>query len=137
MKMVEQFQISNSLAGLECLGVSLERIALSWGLSKRQLFEINILIEEICANNLEHVAPGTIDFVGIALHLEKDTLSITITDHGPQFDPTKTTDPNVNLPIEERKVGGLGLYLVKHFADTISYTRKKNSNIIYIEKKLK
>ena len=135
--MIEKFQISNSLAGLNSLQVNLERIALSWGLSEKQLFETNFLIEEICANNIEHVAPEALDFVEVTLHLEKDTLFITITDHGPQFDPTKTTDPNVNLPVGKRKAGGLGLYLVKHFADSISYTRKKNCNIVYIEKKLK
>lgn len=137
MKMVEKFQISNSLAGLDTLRVNLERIGLAWGLSEKQLFEVNFLIEEICANCIEHTEPDAIDFIGLSLSLENATLLITITDHGPQFDPTKTTDPDVHLPAEKRKVGGLGLYLVKHFADKISYARTDNTNTVYIEKQIK
>ena len=95
MKMVEKFQISNSLAGLETLRVNLERIAHAWGLSEKQLFATNFLIEEICANSIEHTEPDAIDFIGISLSLEDAKLFITITDHGLQFDPTKTTDPDV------------------------------------------
>ncbi len=136
MKTVEKFQISNSLAGLETLQVNLERIALTWGLSEKQLFETNFLIEEICANSIEHTEPDAIDCIGISLSLEDAKLFISITDHGPQFDPTKTTDPDVNLPVEERKAGGLGLYLVKHFADKISYARIDNTNTVTIKKEL-
>jgi len=137
MKMVEKFQISNSLAGLDTLRVNLERIARTWALSGKQLFEINFLIEEICANSIEHTEPDAIDYVGISLSLEDAKFFISITDHGPQFDPTKTADPDVNLPAKERKAGGLGLYLVKHFADKISYARTDNTNTVTIEKKLK
>ena len=137
MKMLEKFQISNSLAGLETLRVNLARIAIAWGISEKQLFEINFLIEEICANSIEHTGPDAIDFIGVRLSLEKANLVITITDHGPQFDPTETIDPDVNLPVGDREAGGLGLYLVKHFADTISYLRTDNTNTVTIEKKMK
>ncbi len=136
MKKVEEFQILNGGQGLDQLRLHLERIASSWSLSKKQLFEINLIIEEIYTNYTEHVEDNRIHPVEIRLCREKDTLVITITDHGPEFDPTEPTDPDVTLPIDQRKPGGLGLYLVRHYADSISYTRTENTNRLQIVKKL-
>ena len=136
MEIVEEFQIQNSSKGLDELRVNLERIASSWSLSKKQLFEINLIIEEIYANYTEHVENNTMHPVEIKLCREKDKLIIAITDHGPEFDPTKTPDPDVHLPIDKRKAGGLGLYLVKYYADSISYSRTDKTNILHIKKKL-
>jgi serine/threonine-protein kinase RsbW len=134
--MVKEFQIINSIEGLNALKIHLERIAHSWNLSKQQLFEINFIIEEICANFIEHVEDSAESPIGVKLHLEKAKIFITVTDKGPEFDPTKITDPDVHLPIDKRKAGGLGLYLVRHYADSISYVRNHNINTLYIEKKL-
>ncbi len=136
MKTVEEFQIQNAGKGLDELRVHLERIASSWSLSKKQLFEINLSLEEIYVNYTEYVENNQTHPVEIKLCREKDKLVITITDHGPEFDPTGTTDPDVHLPIDKRKAGGLGLYLVKHYADTLSYSRTDNTNTLHIEKKL-
>ena len=134
--MIEEFQIVNSFKGLNELRLNLERIALSWNFSKKQLFETNLIIEEICANYIEHLESNAISYIGVRLCLEKSKLLITITDKGPKFDPTKMADPDVHLPIDERKAGGLGLYLVRHYTDSISYARINNTNKLVIEKKL-
>ena len=136
MKTVEVFQIQNSGKGLDELRVHLEEIASSWSLSKKQLFEINLIIEEIYTNYTEHAENNRLYPVKVKLCREKDKLGITITDQGPEFDPTGTTDPDVTLPIDQRETGGLGLYLVRHYTDTITYTRTDNTNTLHIEKKL-
>ena len=48
-------------------------------------------------------------------------LSLTIVDSGPRFDPTELQEPDVLSPLEERAVGGLGVHLVKTFADRVTY----------------
>jgi anti-sigma regulatory factor (Ser/Thr protein kinase) len=136
MKLAEKFQISNSTNGLNKLKVQLESIALSWRLTKKQLFEINLIIEEICTNHIEHAESNAESFIGIKLCLEKSKILITITDNGPEFNPTEMTDPDINVSITKRKAGGLGLYLVRHYADSITYTRTQHTNRLYIEKNL-
>lgn len=134
--MIEEFQVINSKKGLGNLRVSLERIALSWKLTKKQLFEINLILEELCANYIEHVGEDKMSFLKIKLSLEDSDLLITFQDNGPPFDPTKISVPDVNLPIEQRTAGGFGLHLVRHYTDKISYSRENTNNIIYMEKKL-
>jgi len=137
MKLNETFQIDNSLEGLDELKTHLNRIAASWGLSKKILFETNIIIEEICTNYMEHVEHNLHSPVEVELCLKDNILLIVITETGPKFDPTKTSKPDIHLPLEERKAGGLGLYLVQYYADSISYTRKKNTNILSVTKIIK
>lgn len=134
--MDECFQIINSIRSLDDLRVRLRRIAKAWSLSKRQLFEINLIIEEICMNYIEHSECVANSSIGVHLSLGESVVSITITDKGPGFDPTKVSDSDVCLPMEQRKAGGLGLCLVKHFTDKISYVRVNDTNTLCIEKKI-
>ncbi len=131
------FQIASSLKGMEDLVLQLERIAAAWKLSKGQFFEINLILEEICMNYIEHTEAGSEDLIGIELSLDKSSFSITITDSGPEFDLTQVADPDIYSPAEQRKPGGLGLYLVKHLAKNIHYTRKDNRNVLCIQTPLK
>ena len=135
--MTENFQITNSMDGLNDLRLQLERIAFSWGLSKRQLFEINLVLEEICMNYIEHTENAESSCIEVKLVLEDSTVFITITDTGSEFDPTKVADPDVCLPGHKREAGGLGLYLVKHYINKISYKRRNGTNVLFIEKILK
>jgi len=135
--MTKEFQIIGSLKGLDDLRVHLEKTALAWSLSQNQLVEINLILEEICSNYIEHGESNALNSIKIQLILENSLLSIRITDEGPEFDPTTVSDPDVHLPIDKRKAGGLGLYFVKHYTDSISYRRINNTNNLFIEKKIK
>lgn len=59
---------------------------------------------------------------------------ILIKDRGKPFDPFARTDPDIRLPIEERPVGGLGIYMVKRFMDEVHYQYEDGWNITAIEK---
>lgn len=135
--MNDSFQIASSLRGLQDLVRQLERIAAAWKLSKGQFFEINLIIEEICMNYIEHTEAGPEDLITIELALNKGSFSITITDSGPEFDLTQVADPDVHSPVEQRKPGGLGLYLVKHLAKNIHYSRQDGRNVLCIQAPLK
>ncbi len=135
--MCEYSQKIKSLEGLQALGDELDRLAPVWGISKKDLFEINLIIEEVCTNYIEHGEGGGKNCIGVSITLAGSVVLITIRDQGPRFDPTAVADPELDLPMEERREGGLGLYFVKHFADKVLYSRQDNSNVLTIEKTLK
>ena len=54
-------------------------------------------------------------------------------DNGVQYNPLERQDPNLNAPPEERDKGGLGIYIVKQYADDIEYEYKDNTNILTIK----
>ncbi len=62
--------------------------------------------------------------------------SVTLIDEGIPFDPLQKEDPDITLSAEERKIGGLGIYMVKHIMDAVEYKYEDGRNIIRITKKI-
>jgi anti-sigma regulatory factor (Ser/Thr protein kinase) len=60
---------------------------------------------------------------------------IQVTDSAPAFDPLSLPDPELDGDIEDRKIGGLGIYLVRQVMDTISYRYENGKNILTLEKR--
>jgi len=50
--------------------------------------------------------------------------------------PTKIAAPDFQCFLEERKIGGLGVYLTKHFVDAMAYQRRDNKNVLVMTKKI-
>lgn len=63
------------------------------------------------------------------------TVWLRFSDRGVPYDPFAREDPDIRLPIEERPVGGLGVYMVKRFMDDVSYTWKDGCNVTVIAKR--
>ena len=61
-------------------------------------------------------------------------ISLTIIDSGKEFDPLAKEDPNIVTLYEEKKIGGLGIYLTKQIMDEVSYERKDGKNILFLKK---
>ena len=78
---------------------------------------------------------GTEGQVDIDTHIREDHIEFPVSDSGVPFDPTAKVDPNLELDVEERPVGGLGIYLVKRIMDSVSYARKDGKNILTMIKK--
>ena len=66
-----------------------------------------------------------------------DELKKTFKDGGMEFDPLKRQDPDINAPLEQRQIGGLGIYLCKEMMDSVSYRYENGSNILTMVKKIK
>ena len=64
------------------------------------------------------------------------TVSITFIDQGMPYDPLARTDPDVSLPVSERDVGGLGVFLTKQLMDDVTYSYRDGRNILTLKKKL-
>ncbi len=107
-------------------------------LSKKNIFAIVISSEEIFSNILHHSCATTDDKIIISADcnpLEK-TASVVFKYGGIEFNPLKTDLPDVSTPPSERKLGGLGLLILKNFADNIAYTYLDGKNILKISKKI-
>jgi serine/threonine-protein kinase RsbW len=61
---------------------------------------------------------------------------MTVEDDGPQFDPLSLPPPDVTASLAERKVGGLGVFLVRNIMDNVTYARTAGRNQLRISKRL-
>lgn len=84
-------------------------------------FAIKFAIEELFTNLVKYNPSGTSD-IGITLAIEGKNIIVRIMDsESMAFDPTKAPDPDLHTPLEQRRPGGLGIFLVKRMIDKIEY----------------
>lgn len=99
---------------------------------------MSIAVEEIFVN-VSHYAyeyKGGDLIVRTYLLDDPRGIKVVFEDGGPYFDPLKKPDPDVTLDVEQREIGGLGIFMVKKTMDEVSYRRENGENILTIRKKL-
>jgi anti-sigma regulatory factor (Ser/Thr protein kinase) len=100
-----------------------------------QLLPFEIALEEIFMNVVMHGTPaGSKTSVEVSLALSGDSLTLAVEDEGPAFDPMTLPAPDVQAPLEERQVGGLGVYFVRQMMDSVSYARVGPRNRLRMSK---
>ncbi len=102
-------------------------------LDEQAIYDVQLAVDEICTNIITHgyagMDPGSII---LSVDLLQDHLLVKITDFGHAFEPTEPPAPDLNASIDEREVGGLGLFFVYMSIDDIQYesTPTENSTIL-------
>lgn len=101
--------------------------------------EILISVDELFINVAHYAYEGEEGEVSIVMELleEKKRLRIIISDQGIPFNPLEKEDPDIDLSLEERKIGGLGIFMVKDYMDHLEYKFENKSNILIMEKNLR
>ncbi|MBR4565139.1 MAG: SpoIIE family protein phosphatase [Paludibacteraceae bacterium] len=105
------------------------------GLPPELNMPINLALEEVVSNVMLYAYPGTRGRVLVEC-TRTDKLVFTITDSGMPFDPTLQKDPDMTQSVEDRPIGGLGIFLVRQIMDDIRYERKDGKNILTLVKNL-
>lgn len=96
-------------------------------------FKLNLAVEELFVNICNYAYGDKIGEVKIEC-LVNDDISVTLIDWGVPFDPLDRKDPNTHASIDERPIGGLGIYMTKKNVDKFEYEYKDNKNISTISK---
>jgi sigma-B regulation protein RsbU (phosphoserine phosphatase) len=98
--------------------------------------QIDVAVEELFVNIANYAyAPGSGTAV-IGVDVQDGVAKITFADSGIPYDPLKKEDPDVQLPAEEREIGGLGILIVKKTMDDLFYEYRDGQNLLTICKKL-
>lgn len=98
--------------------------------------QIEIAVEELFVNIAHYAYPEGKGDAEIRVSVEDGVASITFCDHGFPYNPLAREDPDVTLTAQERKIGGLGIYMVKKSMDDMLYEYTDHQNILTIKKKI-
>lgn len=108
-----------------------------WNINEELTNKIDMCGEEIFANIAFYAYPeGVNGTIETQLSLSNENLILEFKDSGIEYNPLERPDPDINLPPEERPIGGLGIFMTKKMTDDISYKRENNSNILTLVFKL-
>ena len=107
-------------------------------LSKEINRAIDLALDEILNNIMKYGYDDNNEHeIAVKLLLSDNTLSMIIEDDGRPFNPLDVPEPDTEASLEDRTVGGLGLYLVRNVMDSIQYTYENNKNVINMIKNIR
>jgi anti-sigma regulatory factor (Ser/Thr protein kinase) len=97
-------------------------VARQGGFSDKEIYSIQLAADEASSNIIEHAYAGIGDGkIEIDCDISETELKIVMRDHGKSFDPSTVPEPNIKADLSERKIGGLGMYLMRKLMDEVSY----------------
>ena len=100
---------------------------------------INLAVEEAVVNSIMYAYPegkyGEVKLTATVDSKEK-TITFVLSDHGIEFNPLAAPEADTTLGVEEREIGGLGIFLVKQLMDKIEYKRNGDENVLTMTKNI-
>lgn len=97
-------------------------------------FNLQLAVDEAFTNIASYAYEDEVGNVQIRISVNGEAVVISLIDSGKPFDPLKIEPPDITLGIDERKVGGLGIYLIRKMTDSVTYKRKDGQNILTMTK---
>jgi serine/threonine-protein kinase RsbW len=108
---------------LEAIREFVGRSAEQSDLSEREIYAVQLATDEAVTNIIQHAFGGEGENeIEIECEVNPGKLIITLNDRGRAFDPSSVQEPNVKANLKDRKIGGLGMYLIRNMMDEVIYS---------------
>lgn len=131
------FKLKNTLAELDTLCRNLEKYGNSIGLTDKCIFQLNLALDELFTNIVSYAYKDkNTHWIKFSLSQTNNTLVICVEDTGAPFDPVSIEIPQPNTAVEDCRIGGLGLHLIRKMMDDVAYERQRGKNIITMKKNI-
>lgn len=98
------------------------------------LGKLSVVIEELVVNIVNYAHS---DYLDVEIIRDEKNIALRFHDNGIPFNPLQKDPPDITSPLEDRKIGGLGIFMVKKFMDTVSYEYTEGENVLMVMKQLK
>ena len=110
-----------------------------YGCGVKEQMAIDVAVDELFSNIAHYAYNPDTGYATVLVDVKNDPLAVEITfiDHGVPYDPLAKADPDTTLSVEDRQIGGLGIFIVKKSMDAVNYEYKDGKNILTIKKNLK
>ena len=130
--------LPNDVQEVPQLAAFVDEVCEAAGMDMPTMMKMNLAIEEAVVNVMNYAYPsGTQGEVRIEAKSHDGYVEFVISDDGTPFDPTEVKEADTTLSAEDRSIGGLGIFLVKHYMDKVKYKYVDNQNVLTLRKNLK
>jgi sigma-B regulation protein RsbU (phosphoserine phosphatase) len=128
--------IANDLGELERLAGLVDQYVEKLGLEERIAFNLNLCLDELITNIISYgYSDDHHHDIHVRFALDNGVLMTEIIDDGAEYNPfTEAPEPDLDLEVDDRPIGGLGVFLVKEFMDRTDYRRDNGTNIVTLWK---
>ena len=135
--MTQELIIKNNISEIERFAIFVEELVEDLSLNLILLMNLNLALEEVLSNIILYAYPDKLgEEISIKTSKVGESIIFTISDNGIEFDPTVLPDADITLSVDEREIGGLGIFLIRKIMDEVKYERIKGKNVLTIKKEL-
>jgi anti-sigma regulatory factor (Ser/Thr protein kinase) len=123
-QLLERMRVKAILPNVPRVTACIAKVLKSEGLDEHALYQVQLAVDEACANVVDHAYVGLeAGEMEVSCYRYDDAfLIVRVRDWGQGFDPAQVDEPDVYAPLEERSLGGLGLFLVRKVMDWVQLT---------------
>jgi anti-sigma regulatory factor (Ser/Thr protein kinase) len=111
-------------------------IARAGGFGDKDVYNIQLAADEAASNIIEHAYEGVSNgLLELSCEVKNSSIVIIMVDHGESFDPSAIPMPDLKADLSERKIGGLGIFLMRKLMDEVHYETRSTGNILTMIKR--
>ena len=133
--MRDSIDLDNDVRQVSALNHFIRSVASRMGMAEKPARNLQLAVEEIVVNVMHYAnPPGETGRVHVEATSDGRMVRITVSDEGVAFDPTAVAEVDITRSAEDRPVGGLGVHLARHLADSIHYERVGEQNVLTLTK---
>ncbi|MGQ0752332.1 MAG: ATP-binding protein [Betaproteobacteria bacterium] len=129
--------IANTLAGVARAGDLVAEVARAHDLPREVASHMCVALDEVLSNIVKYgYTDDAVHQISLALSVADGMLIAEVEDDARPFDPLSVPAPNLDVPLEERRVGGLGVHFVRKLMSEVAYCRVGGRNRLVIKKRV-
>lgn len=131
-------QIAADVREIERLNKLVRQFGELHDVPSRTLYAVNLALDELVTNVMLYgfEAPEGRK-VTVKITTAAGELTASVHDDGKAFNPLEAKAPDLNAPLEDRDLGGLGIHLVRSLMDHVTYAREDNHNVLTVRKRIR
>ena len=132
---VLELSLVNDLREIGAAAEKIDAYCEAQGISAQIAYAVNLSIDEVLTNTISYGYDDDAKHrIDLTFRVDGETLVVVIVDDGRPFDSSTEREPDVDATLEERALGGLGLFLVQQMMDEMTYERSDDRNVITLRK---
>ena len=133
---MKDFSLKNNLAEIEPLTESIVSYCKENGIDEAVCYDVRLSLEEAISNTIKYgYDDQQVHIIFVRVGFENRELILEIEDDANKFNPLEAPAPDLNLPVEKKPIGRLGIYLMRSIMDEMDYRRAGTKNILRLIKR--
>ena len=135
MKQPAELTIRSDINEIPRVSELIESVMRARNFSDENILDTQLAVEEVVTNAIVHGYGDAGGEILVSCRADDKAIEIRVEDHAAPFDPLSLPDPDIAADIDDRKIGGLGIFLTRQVMDDIRYRYEDYKNILVLTKK--
>ncbi len=127
--------VVTEISGIAVVSSALQELMHDHSFANEDILDTQLAVEEAITNVIVHGYREQGGEIGVTCRATRGIVEVQIEDAAPPFDPLSLPEPDLTADIEERQVGGLGIFLIRQVMDEIVYRHENGKNILVLVKR--